>query len=123
MSCITLCIPKRIDAPPPIGTGIASGRLRLQRRCSQAVNHACAISLVAMGLLIELGVEDPVPPLDAPPVSRQLHEAFWGCAEAREMEVVGVERSAVVRFYGGLLNDSTRADPLLTDMLWRPFLS
>ena len=70
-----------------------------------------------MGVLMELGVTNPVPPLNAPTVSGQLQQAFWGCADAGEKEGFGVERLAVARSFGDDLNDPACADPLLTDML------
>jgi len=76
-----------------------------------------------MGVLMELGVANPVPPLNAPTVPGQLQQAFWGCAEAGEKEAFGVERLAVARSCGDDLNDPARADPLLTDMLWCLFRS
>lgn len=44
-----------------------------------------------MGSQMALGVADPVPPLKAPTVSRQLRQPFWCCAEAGEKEVFGLE--------------------------------
>ena len=70
-----------------------------------------------MGVLMELGVADPVPTLNAPPVSRQLQQGFRACAEAGEKEVFGDERLAVAGSCGGDLNDPTCADPGLTDVL------
>jgi hypothetical protein len=36
------------------------------------------MALVAVGVRMELGVEDPAPPLNAPAVSRQLQVGSWG---------------------------------------------
>ena len=74
-----------------------------------------------MGVLMELGVADPVPPLDAATVSHQLQQAFWACAEAGEKEVFGVEALAVADVCGGGLNDPACAEPGLTDVLGRFF--
>jgi hypothetical protein len=69
-------MPERIDSYP-------ANRNRFNAaRCSQAAHHACAISLVAMGILMQLDVADPVPTLKAPAVSHQAQQCFWGCAEA-----------------------------------------
>ncbi len=46
MSRITLCMPERIDAPPP--------SQQIQRRRSETSHDACAIASVAMGVLMEL---------------------------------------------------------------------
>lgn len=76
---------------------------------------------VAMGILLELCVADRVPPLDAPADSHQLRQVFWGCPDARETEMAGVERFAVTLTRGDDLNDPARAEPRLTDLLWRLF--
>lgn len=70
---------------------------------------------------MELGVADPVPPLDAATVSHQLQQTFWACAEAGEKEVFGVEALAVAGSCGGGLNDPACAEPGLTDVLGRFF--
>ncbi len=74
-----------------------------------------------MGVLLGLRVADPMPPLDAPAVSHQLQQCFWGRSEAREKEMAGVEGFAVTLSCGNDLNDPARAEPLLTDMVWRLF--
>ncbi len=45
---------------------------------SQAGQRTSAITPVAVGVLVELGVTDPVPALNAPAVSHQLQQCFWG---------------------------------------------
>jgi hypothetical protein len=70
-----------------------------------------------MGVLIELGVAEPVPTLNAPTVSRQSQQGFRACAEAGEKEVFGDERLAVAGSCGGDLNDPACADPGLADVL------
>ena len=113
MSCITICIPARIDANPDNLNRYGLGRLRLQRHRSETSHDPSAIPSVAMGVLMELGVADPVPTLNAPPVSRQSQQGFWACAEAGEKEVFRVERLAVAGSCGGDLNDPACAEPLL----------
>ena len=76
-----------------------------------------------MGDHMELGVANPLPPLKAPTVSGHLQQAFWGCVEAGEKLVFGVERLAVARSCDDDLNDSACAHPLLTDVLRRLFRS
>jgi hypothetical protein len=68
-----------------------------------------------MGVLMELGVAEPVPALNAPTVSHQSQQCFWGCAEAGEKEMFGVERLAVAGSCGGDLNDPACAEPGFTD--------
>jgi hypothetical protein len=74
-----------------------------------------------MGILMQLGVADPVPTLNAPAVSRQSQQGFWGCAEAGKKEVFGLEGLAVAATCCHDFNDPARADPLLADVVWRLF--
>jgi hypothetical protein len=41
-----------------------------------------------MGVLLELGIADPVPALDTPAVPHQSQQAFWGGAQAGEKLIV-----------------------------------
>jgi hypothetical protein len=61
---------------------------RCRAQCGQ---RACAISPVAVGVLIELGVTDPVLALNAPAVAHQLQHGFWGGAEAGQKQMGGLE--------------------------------
>ena len=74
-----------------------------------------------MGILMQLGVADPVPTLNAPAVSHQSQQGFWGCAEAGETEVFGLEWLAVAAACCHDFNDPARAEPLLADVVWRLF--
>jgi len=67
---------------------------------------------------MELGVTDPVPGLNAPPVSHQLQQRFWRCAQARQEQVGGVKRLAVTGAAGCDSHDPAGADPGLADVLW-----
>lgn len=64
-----------------------------------------------------------MPPLKAPTVSGKWQQAIWGCAEAVEKEVFGVERLAVARSRGDDFNDPACDAPLLTDVVRRLFRS
>ena len=44
---------------------------------------------------MELGVTDPVPAFNAPAVSHQLQQRFWGGAQAGDEQMGRLERSAV----------------------------
>ena len=74
-----------------------------------------------MGILMQLGVADPVPTLNAPAVSHPSQQGFWGCAEAGETEVFGLEWLAVAAACCHDFNDPARAEPLLADVVWRLF--
>jgi len=85
---------------------------RPQRR-----HRASTVAPVAVGVLLELGIADPVPDLDAPAVSHQLQQAFWGGAQAGEKQVGGLEGSGVAGPDGDQLDDPAGADPGLADVL------
>ena len=55
---------------------------QVERCCTQRGHRAGAVALVAVGVLVELGVSDPVPALNAPAVSHQLQQGFWGGSQA-----------------------------------------
>jgi hypothetical protein len=44
---------------------------------------------------MELGVADPVPALQAPALSEQSQQCFWGGAQACQKEMAGLKRFAV----------------------------
>jgi len=46
----------------------------------QRCHDTSAIAAVAVGVLMELGVTDPGPALNAPAVAHQLQQSFWGGA-------------------------------------------
>ena len=89
---------------------------QVQRCGSQRGHRASAIAPVAVGVLMELGVADPVPALDAPAVSHQLQQGFWGGAQAGEKQVGGLEGLAVAAAGGRHLHDPAGADPGLADV-------
>lgn len=71
---------------------------------------------VAMGVLAELDVADPVPLLlDRPALPHKSQQGFWCGAQAGD-EVVGLtERLAAAGAAGDQLHDSSDASPALTD--------
>ena len=72
---------------------------------------------VAVAILMELGVANPMPAFDAPAVSHKLQQGFWGGSQAGE-EVVGcLERHAVAAAGGAHLNDPAGAGPGFFDGL------
>jgi hypothetical protein len=70
---------------------------------------------------MELGVADPVPPLDAPAVSHLLQQCFWGGAHAGEEQMGGVKWFTVAPAGGRDFHDPAGADPGLPDVLRRLF--
>jgi hypothetical protein len=61
----------------------------------QRGHHAGTVAPVAVGILIELGVPDPMPSLNTSAVSHQLQQGFWGGAQAGEKQVAGAKGLAV----------------------------
>jgi hypothetical protein len=76
-----------------------------------------SIAPVAVGILVELGVANPVPALNAPAVSHQLQQGFWGGPQAGEESVRGLERLAAAGADRGHLHDPAGAAPGLADVL------
>jgi hypothetical protein len=72
---------------------------------------------------MELGVSDPVPTLNTPAISYQLHQGFWGGAQAREKQMSGTEGLAVTGTGGRQLNYPAGAAPGFTDVRWCLFCS
>ena len=50
--------------------------------CSQRCYFTSTIAVVAVGVFVELGVTNTVPTLNAPAISNQLQQDFWGGAQA-----------------------------------------
>jgi len=67
---------------------------------------------------MELGVPDPVPTLNAPAISYQLQQGFWGGAQAREKQMSGTEGLAVTGTGGRQLHYPAGSAPGFTDVLW-----
>ena len=81
------------------------------------IHRSGAVAPVAMGVLVQLGVTDPVPALNAPAIPHQLQQGFWGGAQAGEEEMGLPEDLAVASANGGHLHDPAGAAPGLTDVL------
>ena len=87
-------------------------------RCrAQGGHHSSAIAPVAVGVLMELGVTDPVPALNAPAGAHQLQQRFWRGAEARQKQMGGLKRLVVTGAAGRDFHDPAGADPGLADVL------
>ncbi len=74
-----------------------------------------------MGVLVELGVADPVPAFNAASALHQLQQGFWGGAEARQKQVGSLKRAAVTGAADPVFHDPAGADPDLADVLWSLF--
>jgi hypothetical protein len=70
-----------------------------------------------VGILIELGVANPVPALNAPSVAHQLQHGFWGGPQSGEESVRGFERLAAAGADRGHLHDPAGAASSLADVL------
>ena len=90
---------------------------QIERCGSQRGHHPSAIAAVAVGVLVELGVTDPVPALNAPWVPHQLQQSFWGGAKAGEKQVLRLKRLAVSGAGSGHLQNPAGANPALADVL------
>ena len=70
-----------------------------------------------MGILVELGVADPVPAFNSPAVPHQLQQRLWCCAQACEKKVGGLKGLAVAPAGGSDFHDPAGAGPGLADVL------
>ena len=105
----------RLDASPD---RLKTSQPQQVHRCgSQCGHRAGAITVVAVGILVQLGVADPVPALNAPAVTHQLQQRFWRGAQAGEKEVGGLKGLAVAAASCRHLHDHAGADPGLADVL------
>jgi hypothetical protein len=89
---------------------------QVQDSGSQRGHHSGAIAAIAVGLLMELGVADPVPAFNASAVSHQLQHPFWRGGQAGEEQVLRLKGGAVAAGAGRLLHDTAGADPALADV-------
>ena len=94
--------------------------------CAQGGHHAGAIAAITVGILVELGVMDPVPALQAPALSRQSQQGFGRGAQAcvaprgapdGSIQVGGLKGSAITAAGGRQLHDPAGADPGFLDVL------
>jgi hypothetical protein len=91
-------------------------------RCgAQGCHHSSAVAAVAVVVLVELGVTDPVPALDAPTLSCQSQQGFWGGAQAGDEPVNGLERLAITGARGDHFRNPAGAMPVRLDVVRRFF--
>ena len=60
---------------------------QVQGQGAQRGQHRCTGAAIAVVILMELGVAEPVPAFNAPAVPHQLQQRFWRSAQAGEEEV------------------------------------
>ena len=60
---------------------------QVQGQGAQRGQHRCTGAAIAVIILMELGVAEPVPAFNAPAVPHQLQQSFGRGAQAREKEV------------------------------------
>jgi hypothetical protein len=57
---------------------------------AQRCHHAGTVAAAAVIVFPQLGVADAVPALQAPALSHQAQQRFWGCAQAGDEPRVGI---------------------------------
>jgi hypothetical protein len=72
-----------------------------------------------VSILMELGVTDPVPALQAPVLPDQSQQCFWGGSQAGYEQVGGLKWLSVAPADGLQLGNPVGADPGLADVIWR----
>ena len=60
---------------------------QVQGQSAQRGQHRCTGAAIAVVILMELGVAEPVPAFNAPTVPHQFQQGFWSGAQAGEEEV------------------------------------
>ena len=94
---------------------------------AQCAHRAGAITPVSVRILMELGVSDPMPALNAPAFAHQMQQAVWGGAQAgvaprgapgEPLEVGGLKWLAITTAGGHHLHDPAGTDPGLANVLW-----
>ena len=84
---------------------------------AQRGHRSGAIAQIAVGVLMELGITDPVLALNAPAVPHQLQQRFWRGAQTGEEQVLRLKGLAIAAAGGRHLHDPAGAYPGLTDVL------
>ena len=98
---------------------LKAGQPQHVQLCGLQYGHrSSAVTSIAVGVIIELCVLDPLPALNAPAVAHQLQQSFWGGAQAGEEQIGRPKRLAITDAIGGHLHDPAGACPSLTDVLW-----
>lgn len=85
----------------------------------QSRHRSGPVAPLAMGVLVQLGVTDPVPGFNAPAVEHQLQQRFWGGSQAGEKQMGGLVDLAVANADGDHFHEPAGAAPGLTDVLRR----
>ncbi len=97
---------------------LKAGQPQQVHRCrSQRGHHPSAIAPITVGVLMQLGVTDPVPSLNAPALPNLLQQRFWSRPQAREGQVGCLKRLSVASAGCLHLHDPAGAGPGLTDVL------
>jgi len=87
--------------------------------CGAQRGHGSSpIAAAAVGILVELGIADPVPALNALAVTHELQQGFWGGAQAGEKHVGGPKGLAIAAAAVRHPHDPARANPYLANLLW-----
>lgn len=76
-----------------------------------------AIAAVAVFVLVELGVADPVPAFNAPALPDQAQQGFWGGAQAGKEQMPRFERLDATAAADDHFNDPGRPWPVRLDVL------
>lgn len=90
---------------------------QVQGQGAQCGQHRCTGAAIAVGILMELGVAEPVPAFNAPSVPHQFQQGFWRGAQAGEKEVSLEGGLAGTLANDDQFDDPTAADPGLADVL------
>ena len=88
---------------------------QVQGRSAQRGQQRCTGAAIAVSILMELGVAEPVPAFNAPAVPHQLQQGFWRGSQAGEKEVPLEGRLSGTLAADGQFDDPVAAGPGLGD--------
>jgi hypothetical protein len=90
---------------------------QVQGQSAQCGEDSCPGSSIAVVILTQLGVPEPVPAFDAPSLPHQLQQGFWRGAQAGQKEVPLEERLACTLAADDKLENPAAAWPVLGDAI------
>jgi len=88
---------------------------QVQGQSAQRGQHRCTGAAIAVVILMELGVAEPVPAFNAPAVPHQLQQGFWRGAQAGVKEVPLEGGLAGTLAADDQFDDPAAAGPVLSD--------
>ncbi len=90
---------------------------QIQRCGPHRGQHASPVTAVAVFVLVELGIANPLRAFNAPALPDLSQQGFWGGAQVGEEQMPGPERLALTAGAGQHLHDPGTTRPIRLDVL------